>query len=102
MADQCQHLRLAAALRTIRDTEGKVCAGFSLCSHTSCASSYTAWVIAHEALTNMGDVLTAEERADVKELRSYCTTANKRYIGFRSLAIIDRLAPRPTTKESDV
>ena len=41
---------LYQALEEIKRKEGKVCAGFELCHHASCRSSYGAWAIADEAL----------------------------------------------------
>lgn len=41
---------LEAALRRIKEQEGKVCENFELCTHRACASSYAAWVIAEAAL----------------------------------------------------
>ncbi len=41
--------KLVAALEEIK-TEGRVCSGFELCTHAACRSSYSAWVIADEAL----------------------------------------------------
>ena len=49
-----QHLserdRLQAALQEIRNSYGKVCSGFELCTHPACASSYGAWATADMAL----------------------------------------------------
>jgi len=42
---------LEDALREIKDTQGKVCAEFEFCNHTSCASSYASWAIADAALS---------------------------------------------------
>jgi hypothetical protein len=39
------------ALREIKDTCGKVCEDFELCTHVACNSSYGAWAIADEALS---------------------------------------------------
>ena len=39
-----------AALQEIKDNQGKVCAGFELCTHPACTSSYTSWAIADAAL----------------------------------------------------
>ena len=38
------------ALLRIRNEEGKVCKDFDLCDHASCRSSYSAWLIADQAL----------------------------------------------------
>lgn len=45
---------LTAALRAIRDGEGKVCEEFETCNHLACDSSYGAWTIADGALA--GDI----------------------------------------------
>jgi hypothetical protein len=44
-------LELLEALQNIKDKEGKVCEEFELCTHISCASSYSAWAYADEAIT---------------------------------------------------
>lgn len=50
-----EELRIALeALKEIKAEQGQVCAGFELCHHTSCASSYAAWAIADGALTVLG------------------------------------------------
>lgn len=43
-----------AALRTIRDEYGHVCASFDTCDHAACRDSYAAWHVANEALQNEG------------------------------------------------
>jgi len=42
--------RLKAALREIKDKQGKVCSEFELCRHVACQSSVTSWMIADQAL----------------------------------------------------
>ncbi len=42
--------RYRDALERIKNTEGKVCDEFTVCSHRACNSSYSAWAIADEAL----------------------------------------------------
>lgn len=42
------------ALKLIRDTEGKVCENFELCTHRACNSSYSMWAIADACLTSLG------------------------------------------------
>jgi hypothetical protein len=39
-----------AALKEIKEQEGRVCEDFELCTHSSCRSSYSAWAIADSAL----------------------------------------------------
>ena len=41
---------LTAALREIRNKQGKVCTQYTTCEHAACASSYAAWAIADAAL----------------------------------------------------
>jgi hypothetical protein len=41
---------LVGALTEIKTKYGKVCTGFELCQHQSCASSYGAWAVANAAL----------------------------------------------------
>jgi len=41
---------LWAALTEIRTTQGRVCANYEFCTHVSCRSSYSSWVIADKAL----------------------------------------------------
>ena len=41
---------LYEALLEIKETQGKVCSEFELCTHESCNSSYAAWAIADKAL----------------------------------------------------
>ncbi|MBW1799587.1 MAG: hypothetical protein JRJ85_02550 [Deltaproteobacteria bacterium] len=38
------------ALKTIRDSQGKVCEQYELCNHPSCKSSYASYAIADKAL----------------------------------------------------
>ena len=45
-----ENKKLRDALQEIKDKYGKVCEGFELCKHESCASSYAAWAIADAAL----------------------------------------------------
>jgi len=47
---QCENEALRKALQEIKDTEGKVCTDFELCTHEACRSSYAAWAIADSAL----------------------------------------------------
>lgn len=42
--------KLEAALKLIKDEEGKVCENFGSCTHRACNSSCAAWMIADEAL----------------------------------------------------
>lgn len=42
-----------AALKHIRDHEGRVCETFEVCTHRSCASSYAAWAYVDAALRGM-------------------------------------------------
>lgn len=46
--------RLRAALQTIRDHYGKVCADYALCRHVGCESSVGAWMEADRALSTSG------------------------------------------------
>lgn len=50
IAEHEEHQRLLAALRKIRDTQGRVCDGYENCQHRACQSSYAAWQIAVLAL----------------------------------------------------
>ena len=50
IATMAERARYRDALSLIRETEGRVCPEFTICTHESCRSSYTAWAIADEAL----------------------------------------------------
>lgn len=41
------------ALKEIRDTQGKVCEEYEICTHRACQSSYDSWAIADQALKNI-------------------------------------------------
>lgn len=53
--DQCvkiDHDRFKEALVAIRERCGAVCPEYEICTHETCASSYTAWALADEALNS--------------------------------------------------
>ena len=47
---ESQNAELLEALEEIHNKEGQVCENYGACSHLVCKSSYTAWVIADEAI----------------------------------------------------
>ena len=52
--------KMVQALTEIKDTCGKVCEEFELCTHESCRSSVRAWMIAEKALRDCGGMLKEE------------------------------------------
>ena len=52
--------KMIQALTEIKDTCGKVCEEFELCTHESCRSSVRAWMIAEKALRDCGGMLKEE------------------------------------------
>ena len=51
---RAQHAALVAGLREIKNTQGKVCETYELCTHVACQSSYHSWSIADELLATLG------------------------------------------------
>jgi hypothetical protein len=47
---RAENLLLRSALVKILRDYGKVCPGYEMCTHASCASSYGAWATADQAL----------------------------------------------------
>jgi hypothetical protein len=50
---RAENLLLRSALVQILRDYGKVCPGFEMCTHASCASSYGAWATADQALKDI-------------------------------------------------
>lgn len=50
----CKLAIAVKALKKILDNEGKVCQEFEICKHVACQSSCSSWMIAHEALEEIG------------------------------------------------
>ena len=66
MISEEQAARYRAALEEIKRDQGRVCAGFELCTHAACQSSYSSWAIADKALRAGGDPPEAEASEEAR------------------------------------
>jgi hypothetical protein len=76
--------RAEAALREIREAQGRVCAEYDTCQHIACQSSYAAWAIADAALAEVsrepsGVGLIAAERRRQVEAEGWRTKHDDRH-----------------------
>lgn len=50
LTDTSAEAAFRAALREIKNTQGRVCRQYEICGHVACQSSYASWAIADKVL----------------------------------------------------